>query len=110
MSGVRSDDQVLLGTWCELSLSKKVDALVKENPNRWPTKSRFIRDAIADLLRANGVEVPPELTLAPDRIGKGGPTRYKLARLATHSLNETAPNTPESVPKKMLGKLKKKAK
>ena len=39
-------------------------------------RSSFIRDAIAEKLRAAGVILPIELRLAPSRTGKGGRPRH----------------------------------
>jgi hypothetical protein len=46
----------------------------------YSNRSLFIRDAIIEKLNGQGIKVPAELALAPDRLGKGGPIKYRLNR------------------------------
>jgi len=54
-------------------------------------RSSFIRDAIAEKLRAEGVATEAELSLVPSRAGKGGRpthTKYPAHRPGGAELNE----------------------
>lgn len=37
------------------------------------SRSQWLRDAILEKLKSQGIELPEEVALAPDRSGKGGP-------------------------------------
>ncbi|HYG35352.1 MAG TPA: ribbon-helix-helix domain-containing protein [Clostridia bacterium] len=51
----------------------KIDEAVKQLG--YDNRSQLVRDAIVEKLVAGGIKVPPELSQAPDRVGKGGPRK-----------------------------------
>jgi hypothetical protein len=67
----------MIGCWCEASLVAKVD-----RARRSTTRSHFCREAIAEKLRALGIDVAEAETASPDRTGKGGPKKavYSISR------------------------------
>ena len=75
----------MIGCWCDESFIAKLD---RARGSR--TRSQFCREAIADKLRAMGMDVPEQETISPDRKGKGGPRRalYRLSRYKAE-LNES---------------------
>lgn len=67
-------------------------------------RAKFIRDAVFEKLENSGIKLPREISLAPDRAGKGGrPTHLK-----THSL-EKAKKRPNSKPVSEAARILKKA-
>src|SRR5664280_3060877 len=76
MPGVRSEGQTMIGCWCHKALVDKID-----RARRARTRSEFCRGAIAEKLRAMGLDVPESEAASPDRTGKGGPRRmvYPIA-------------------------------
>ena len=79
----------MIGCWCEAGFVAKIDRARGSQ-----TRSHFCREAIAEKLRALGVEVRPGEAASPDRTGKGGPrsSTYRLRRYRAQ-LNEAVAKT-----------------
>lgn len=90
MSQVRSRGQSFIGAWFDEEFLKKVDEA------RGPvSRSQFLRDAMRQKLTDMGYAVSSHETLAPDRTGKGGPTKYPPIESQAYALNDA----PGPVPK-----------
>lgn len=63
MANQRAADQVFLGIWISASLAQKI-----ETARKGVARSQWVRDAIADLLRAKGIEVQDIESAAPNRV------------------------------------------
>jgi hypothetical protein len=87
MPGARSEGQIMIGCWCEAALVEKIDCARGSR-----TRSQFCREAIAEKLRALGMQVPERETASPDRAGKGG-RRRTIYPMPQHKveLNEPGP-------------------
>lgn len=70
MSNTRGPGQKLISVPMNEKFIELIDAALPEMG--YSDRSSFIRDAISDKIRASGIQVPPTLTLAPSRTGKGG--------------------------------------
>lgn len=53
-------------------------------------RSQWIRDAIAEKCMREGIPVPEDATLAPDRGRKGSGWAAEVQRKASHMLNDTS--------------------
>jgi hypothetical protein len=77
MPGGHSENTSLLGFYADRDLVHLVDqARKKKKKDGTVPRSQFLRDAIVEYLLSKKVDVPPHLRSAPDRAGKGGPTKY----------------------------------
>lgn len=56
-------------------------------------RSSFIRDAIAEKLRSEGINLPTELRLAPSRAGKGGRPRHASQQAEKSAASQAAEPT-----------------
>ncbi|HTB86009.1 MAG TPA: ribbon-helix-helix domain-containing protein [Candidatus Sulfotelmatobacter sp.] len=86
MPNQRAVGQKLLTVPCD----EKFIAMIDDNLGvcRYSNRSQFVRDAIKEKLEGYGITVPAELTLSPDRKGKGGPTKYPEHRPSYFVMNE----------------------
>lgn len=77
MPNQRSKDQKLIAVPLHKDLLAKVD-----EARAATSRSAWVRNAIADLLRKLNYDVPSSLTDAPDRAGKGGAKKKAKPRLS----------------------------
>lgn len=56
----------------------------------YSNRSQFIRDAIVEKLSRMGIEIPREISVAPDRIGKGGRPPASAKKGSAKSAKKTA--------------------
>jgi hypothetical protein len=70
MANQRADDQVFIGLWVSKSLATKVDSVRKKEDAAEKSRSQWIRDAIADLLKDEGVLVSKVEKAGRDRVRK----------------------------------------
>jgi hypothetical protein len=68
MPNIRSEDQVMIGCWCDEDFVAKIDSARKHI-----SRSQFCRDALREYLQGLGLTIPIESTVAPARTGKGRP-------------------------------------
>jgi len=82
-----------IGLWVHNGLVARINAVRGETG-----VSQFLRDAVADKLKAKtGEVVPREIVASPDRAGKGGPKRQARFETSPGMLNEPA-SSPTTLP------------
>ena len=98
MPGLHNTDKFkLVGCWCERDFLTAIDRARGELG-----RSQFLRDALLEKLAREGIHIPREKTVAPDRAGKGGP--HRRIRLQPRA-NSIAPSEVKSGVAKVAEKL-----
>ena len=104
MANKRGEDQVFLGLQLKQDLMAAIDAC-----RGFVDRSLWVRLAVADKLRAQGIQVPDELVYPPIRAGKGGPkvkvksggdSVFAIGDGAKVSISKKFSNDQPDVPKK----------
>ena len=102
----RTNTQTLLTLHVSDELLGAVEQCRKGRP-----RSQWIRDAILEKLRREGIEIPDEAALPPDRSGKGGRSK-KVAEMPAPGLKVAEDHGPPpesaSLPRKQVKYPKKK--
>jgi hypothetical protein len=78
--GKHNEKTGLLGFYADLELKSKIE----EERGGLP-RSQFLRDATIDYMEKRGVKGLEKFRNAPDRAGKGGPTKYRLKQKSKRS-------------------------
>ena len=82
----------MIGCWCEESFVRKID-----RARGSISRSQFCRDALTEKLKEEGVIVELHEQYAPDRTGKGGPTKEIGSYRADAKKQKRASSKPPSV-------------
>jgi len=92
MPGQRSPGQKLIPIPMNEEFIELLDAAVVKSD--YSDRSKFIRDAIVEKLQALGYKIPPGVSAAPTKIGKGGARiKYPAGRHGRTVLNEKHVNS-----------------
>ena len=81
MPGKHNENTKLLGFYAKRDLLALVD-----ETRAGKGRSQFMREAAIEYMEARDVVVPPELKDAPDRVGKGGRTKYPPLNVSNSKL------------------------
>lgn len=105
MSNPRGPGQKLISVPMNEKFIEKIDLSLKDVG--YSDRSSFIRDAIIEKLKTNGIEISTALSLAPSRPGKGGrppklalPSRTERAIASSRSPKALTDNYPTKKAKK----------
>jgi len=109
MPNKRASGQSLVGCHVDESFLREID-----EARGGKSRSDFLREALFELLKKQGHELPDRLKYGPDRTGKGGRPRAAVPPIETAMLNEStevseAAKAPRKSVKYPAGKRKPKA-
>lgn len=85
MPGKRSPDQKLIPVPMNEDFINEINKAVGKSG--YASRAEFIRDAIIEKIQALGIKLPPELAIAPTRIGKGNQKKAELPPIAKNAVN-----------------------